>query len=88
MRQRFEGVQMKARVQFYAHVYTFSSQPVCHFSFLDRLALSVSMMRTAVIRYFTANAIQFEEVKASQSNGDSFRLNLCANVKVSMMVVR
>jgi hypothetical protein len=40
------------------------------------------------IRCFRADAIQFEEVKKSQSEGGSFKLKLRANLKVSMMVMR
>jgi hypothetical protein len=40
------------------------------------------------IRRFPSDAIQFEEVKVSQSDGGFVKLNLCANVKVSMMVMR
>jgi hypothetical protein len=43
----------------------------------------------AAIGWFPTDGIQSEEVKASQSDGGgSFKLNLCASVKVHMMVMR
>jgi hypothetical protein len=37
---------------------------------------------------FPTDASQFEEIKASQLDGDGpFKLSLCANVKVSLMVM-
>jgi hypothetical protein len=40
------------------------------------------------IRCFQTGAMQFEEVKASQSDGGGpFKLSLCASVKVSLMVM-
>jgi hypothetical protein len=47
------------------------------------------MMKTAAPSDgFPTNAVQFEDAKASQSDGgDSFKLSLCASVKVSLMVM-
>jgi hypothetical protein len=43
----------------------------------------------AAIGWIPTDGIQFEEVKESQSDGGgSFKLNLCASVKVSMIVMR
>jgi hypothetical protein len=43
----------------------------------------------SAIRCFPADAIQFEEVKASQTDsGGSFKLNLCASAKASLVVMR
>jgi hypothetical protein len=36
---------------------------------------------------FQADILQFEEAKASQSEGESFRLSLYMNVKASLMVM-
>jgi hypothetical protein len=60
-----------------------SFELVSYFSFWDHLAPSVSMMKMAVpLDAFPTSAIQFEEAKASQSDGDgSFELSLCASVK-------
>jgi hypothetical protein len=47
------------------------------------------MMKTVSLSgTFPTNAIQFEKVKASQSNdGGSIKLNLSASVKVSLMAM-
>jgi hypothetical protein len=42
----------------------------------------------SAIRCFSSDAIQFEKAKESQSEGGSFKLNLYASVKVSMMLMR
>jgi hypothetical protein len=45
----------------------FHASPLSHFSFVDRLAPSVSVMRTAPqSNGFQTNPIQFEQVKVSQ----------------------
>jgi hypothetical protein len=67
----------------------FHASTVSHFSFLGRLALSVSIMRTASASdAFSPDAIQFEEDKASSLNGGScFKLSLCTSVKMSLMMM-
>jgi hypothetical protein len=67
----------------------FHANIVFHFNFLNRLAPSVSMMRTlAPSNAFQADAIRFEEAKATQSDGGgSFTLSLCVSVNVSLMVM-
>jgi hypothetical protein len=45
-------------------------------------------MRTALFGAFPIDAIQFEEAKASQSDGGgSFKLGLCGSVKVSLLLM-
>jgi hypothetical protein len=67
----------------------FHASAVSHFSFLDCFALSISMMRMSLpLDVFQIDTIQFEETKTSQSEIDgSFKLSLCASVKVSLMVM-
>jgi hypothetical protein len=56
---------------------------VSNFSFRDLLAPSVS-----TIRWFVIDAIQFEQAKASQSDGGRFQTEFgCENVKVSLRVM-
>jgi hypothetical protein len=43
-------------------------------------------MRTAPSDTFPANAVLFEEAKAAQSDGGSFKFSLCASTKVPLMV--
>jgi hypothetical protein len=67
----------------------FHASNISHFSFLDHFARFVGMMkRPAPSDAFQADAIQFEEAKARQSDGDgSFTLSLDVSVKISLMVV-
>jgi hypothetical protein len=67
----------------------FHASTISNFSFMDRHARSVGMMRTlAPSNAFQADAIRFEEVKAGQSDGGgSFKLCLCVNRKVLLMVM-
>jgi hypothetical protein len=59
----------------------FHASTVSHFSFLDCLARLVGMMRTpAPFGAFQADAIRFQEAKASQADG-SFKLSLDVSVK-------
>jgi hypothetical protein len=62
---------------------------VSYFSFLDRLARFVGMMRTvAPSNAFSADVIRYQKAKASRSDGGtSFSLSLCMSVKVSLMVM-
>jgi hypothetical protein len=67
----------------------FHANTVSYSSFLDRLVPLVGMTRTASpSNALLADAIQFEEMKASQSDGGgSFTLSLYASVKVSLMMI-
>jgi hypothetical protein len=70
-------------------VYALSSKPVSHFSFLDcRYAIGEHDEDDAIWS-FPADAVQFEEVKASQSDGcRCFKLNLCTGMTVSLMALK
>jgi hypothetical protein len=67
----------------------FHASTVSHFSFLERIAQLLHMMNTAApFDAFQTDAIQFEDAKASQSDGGGFfKLSLYLNVKVSLMVM-
>jgi hypothetical protein len=67
----------------------FHTSIVSHFSFLGLFAPSVSMMKTAPpSNFFPPDATQFEEIKASQSDGGgSSKLSLYVSVKVSLMMM-
>jgi hypothetical protein len=66
----------------------FHASTVSRFSFLDRFALLIRMIRTAApSNAFQTSAILFEEPTANQSScGGSFKLSLYVNMKVSLMV--
>jgi hypothetical protein len=56
---------------------------------MERLWPSISIMRTASpSNAFPTDVIQFEEIKKTQSDGGgSFKLSLCANAKVSLIMI-
>jgi hypothetical protein len=63
----------------------FHANTVSYFSFLEKVAPLVSMMRTAPTDAFLTDAIEFEKVKASQTYGDgSFKLSY---VKMSLIIM-
>jgi hypothetical protein len=60
-------------------LFQFHASTISHFSFLDRPAPSVSMMKTGLpSNAFRQTKILFEEARRKQSDGGRFfKLNLC-----------